>query len=88
MIMNEIEKKVRDLISRTTGLPQDVPGDANLYLDLGVASVHALQILADLESEFDVSIPDEEFVEASSVAQLVALMQKLTDVPAREPSNV
>ena len=82
--MNDVEKNVRELISRITGLSVDIADDANLYLDLGVASVHALQILAELESEFGVSIPDEEFVEATSVAQLVSLMQKLTEVPASE----
>lgn len=35
---------------------------------LGVASVYALQLLAELEQAFGVSIPDEDFVEATSIA--------------------
>jgi acyl carrier protein len=85
--MDNIENKVRETISRISGLPFDMPGDANLYLDLGVASVHALQLLADLESEFDVSIPDEDFVEATSVLQLASLMRSLTGSAVGEELN-
>jgi acyl carrier protein len=75
--MDNIEVRIRETVSRIASLPFDIPGDANLYFDLGVASVHALQLLADLEGEFDVSIPDEDFVEATSISQLSALMRSL-----------
>lgn len=76
--MDAIETKVREIVSSITGLPESMPGDANLYLDLGVASVHALQLLAELEGQFDLSIPDEDFVEATSVSQLASLMRSLS----------
>ncbi len=76
--MDNIEAKVRETVSRIASLPPDISGDANLYFDLGVASVHALQLLSDLEGEFGVSIPDEEFVEATSISQLSALMRSLS----------
>jgi len=60
-----------------TGLQSDIPADADLYLDLGVASVYALQLLSELERQFDVSIPDEEFVEATSIGALTAMMERL-----------
>jgi acyl carrier protein len=83
--MDEHEQKIRELISRVCDVPVDIPADANLYLDLGVASVHALQLLAELEDGFNVSIPDEEFVEATSVSKLVPLMHELTVASAAEP---
>lgn len=82
--MDAIESKVREIICNITGLPLDMPGNANLYLDLGVASVHALQLLAELEGQFEVSIPDEDFVEAASVSQLASLMRSLTGAPVPE----
>ena len=83
--MDSIENKVRQIISQVTGLDPGVSGDANLYLDLGVASVHALQILAELEDQFGISVPDEEFVEATSIAQLASVIRSL--VPAEESAR-
>ncbi len=76
--MISAESKIREIVARITGLRADIPGDANLYLDLGVASVYALNLLTELEQEFDAAIPDEDFVEATSIAQLAALMDRLT----------
>lgn len=75
--MDSIDTRVRQIISQVTGLDPDVSGDANLYLDLGVASVHALQILAELEDQFSISIPDEDFVEATSIHQLASVIRSL-----------
>ncbi len=75
--MDNIETKVRQIISQVTGLDPSVSGDANLYLDLGVASVHALQILAELEDRFEISIPDEDFVDAGTIGQLASVVRSL-----------
>jgi len=83
--MDSIETRVREIISQVTGLDPDVSGDANLYLDLGVASVHALQILAELEDQFGISVPDEEFVEATSIQQLTSVIRGL--VPEQETAS-
>ena len=83
--MDSIDIKVRQIISQVTGLDEETSGTANLYLDLGVASVHALQILADLEDHFGVSIPDEEFVDATSIDQLTSVIRSL--VPAEESAR-
>jgi acyl carrier protein len=85
--MDNVESKVREIVARIAGLPFDTPADANLYLDLGVASVHALQLLAELETEFAVAVPDEEFVEANSIAQLTALMRSLAPSEEAEQAS-
>jgi acyl carrier protein len=80
----EVETKVREVLSNVAGLPKDVDGRANLYLDLGVASVHALTLLSELESQFGVAVPDDEFVSATTVESLTALM---TDLVAQEKGS-
>ena len=74
----DTQTKIREIIASVTGLTQDVSADANLYLDLGVASVHALHLLNELEQSFGVGIPDEEYVKATSVGKLTALVDSLT----------
>ena len=76
--MKTIESEVRQIVSEITGLSPEIPADANLYLDLGVASVHALRLLTELEDHFDLRIPDQEFVEAISIDRLVELLKKMT----------
>lgn len=61
------------------GLPSDANADADLYLDLGVASFHALQLL---QESFSVSIPDDQFVEATSLNKLTSMMSNLITVQA------
>ena len=75
--MDTIETKVRTIVAEISNLPPDMPATANLYLDLGVASVHALQLLTELEERFGVAIPDDRFVEATSIDDLTVLMSSL-----------
>lgn len=80
--MNNTESSIRQIFAEIAELPPDIPADANLYLDLGVASVQAMQLLVGLEERFDVQVPDEEFVEATSITQLVRMIDMLLDEKA------
>ena len=81
--MDNLESKIRQTISNITGLASDVRGDADLYLDLGVASVHAIELLTSLEEQFGITVPDDEFVEATSIDKLTALISGLVNASAR-----
>lgn len=80
--MNNTESSIRQIVADIAGLPPETPADANLYLDLGVASVQAMQLLIELEERFDVQVPDEEFVEATSITQLVRMVDMLLNEKA------
>ena len=85
--MEVIEIKIRKIVTAVTGLPTDVSADANLYLDLGVASVCALQLLSELELQFQTSIPDDDFVEATTISSLISMMRHLTQEIADESAH-
>lgn len=51
--------------------------DADLY-DSGFTSMGALQLLVELESAFDVTIPDDQFITARSVRDLTGLIERLS----------
>jgi acyl carrier protein len=80
--MNDIGLKIRTILTGIAGLPSDADADADLYLDLGVASFHALQLLQELEESFSVGIPDDQFVEATSLNKLTSMMSNLITVQA------
>jgi acyl carrier protein len=73
----DIETDIKQIVSDISGLPVDSDIHANLYADLGVASIHALQLLTQLEDHFGVPIPDDEFIQATSIAQLASMVKGL-----------
>ncbi len=75
--MSPSENRIREIIASIAGISPDVSAEADLYLDLGVASAHGLQLLTQLEEQFDLQVPDDDFVEATSIAKLTALMDAL-----------
>lgn len=72
-----MKEQLRNLIVEIGGLASDFDSAANLYLDLGMPSMKAMQLLMDLEERFGVAVPDEEFVDAVSLDALTGLMEKL-----------
>jgi acyl carrier protein len=73
----EVMEQVRQLICGITGLAADFGPAANLYQDLGVPSVHAMQLLTELEEKFEIALPDDEFIEAVTLESLTALVAKV-----------
>ena len=71
------EENVRRILAEVARISADANSDADLYLELGVASITALQLLMEFEEQFQIKIPDDEFVQASTIAQLTALLDRL-----------
>jgi acyl carrier protein len=80
---------IRDMIAAISGIPaEQIPLDSNLYLNVGVASVHALQLLGELEQRFKIIVPDDEFVEATSVESLGQLVTRLIGEQHSGPEGI
>ena len=75
--MRVSEENVRRILAEVARISSDASSDADLYLELGVASITALQLLMEFEEQFQVKIPDDEFVQASTIAKLTALLDRL-----------
>ncbi|MGE0442815.1 MAG: acyl carrier protein [Gemmatimonadales bacterium] len=72
--MSAIET-VSAVVCRIGELPALAPAQ-DIY-EAGLESVRALEVLLDLESEFSVSIPDEEFMNCRTAESLAALVTRL-----------
>jgi acyl carrier protein len=77
-----IEDRVLRVISNSKRIQLTSVKPENTLDELGIDSLDRLNILFDLESEFDISIDDEEARKARTISDIVGGVQQL--VAARE----
>lgn len=78
--MNQVEsltKEVRSIIAEIAEMEEEeIKGDSNFVEDLGFDSMMALEILARLEKQYKIKIPEEELVKLADLNQTVALVNR------------
>jgi acyl carrier protein len=67
--------RIASIVCRIGNLPKLRP-DEDIY-DAGFSSIASLELLMELESAYDVSIPDEEFVEARTIRVFGEIISRL-----------
>ena len=69
-------EKVRDIIARQLDLdPASVTMESRLIDDLKADSLDIVELIMDLEQEFDVEIPDEELPNVRTVGDIVNYLE-------------
>ncbi len=76
--MDDLKDGLRQVLTSYFSLPQGFDEKADLYRDLGLSSMQAMELLMALEEDYAVKVPDEQFVEATSLESLTAMMSRLT----------
>jgi acyl carrier protein len=77
MAREETERRIRAILQRVARVEGEYAAGADLFRELGVKSVAALELLLSMEEEFGLAIADAKFGEARSVSALVALVEGL-----------
>ena len=68
-------EKVKKLIANQLGISGDkITEDSKLIEDLGADSLDTVEMLMTLEEEFNISIPDEEAMQLTTVKSIVDLI--------------
>ena len=74
--MSEIESKVKAIIVDKLGVDEkDVTMEASFTTDLGADSLDTVELIMELEKEFDVQIPDEEAEKIATVSDAVKFIE-------------
>jgi len=68
---DELSQRVIDCIAEAQHLPTDQVSIDSSFEELGIDSLDGINILFALESEFDISIPDEHAREVRTVREMV-----------------
>ena len=75
----EIEQGVIDAIKTASRRPVEPALDQELVADLGFDSLQVLDVIAELEGRFDISIPLDSVPATRTVAQVVAQVTRLVE---------
>ena len=71
-----MKEQLRTMLSVTTGLPNSsITDDASLTRDLGLDSLDTVDLILQMEDQFKVSIPDEDYPKLQSVGQINDYLQ-------------
>ncbi len=75
---SQVEQRVKEIISMVTKVPvAALTLDTDLKRDHAIDSLLGLQIVARLENEYGVTVPEEEIDCYTSVRSIVTMIQKL-----------
>lgn len=70
--MSSIEEQVKSIVAEQLGVKEDeVTNDASFVDDLGADSLDTVELVMELEDEFETSIPDEDAVKIQTVGQAI-----------------
>ncbi len=81
-----IEARVLRVISTSKRIPLDSVHLDSTFESLGIDSLDRLNILFDLESEFDIEINDEDAKQVTNIREMVSGIQQLLDAKAAPPA--
>jgi len=81
----QIEEGVIEVLKTVSRRPILPSLDSDLVADLGFDSLQVLEVIAELEDRFDISIPLNDVPTTRSVAQVVAQVARLVAERADTP---
>lgn len=77
--MSDIEAKVKEAVAEQLSLSADeVKNDASFMDDLGADSLDLVELVMSFESEFDITIPDEDSANLTTVQSAIDYVKEKT----------
>ena len=73
----DIEAGVIEALKRVSRRPVEPALDSDLIADLGFDSLEVLELVAELEDRFDITVPVEDVPSVRTVAQVIAHVARL-----------
>lgn len=82
MTKEEVLEKLKEIVEPYVEMKDKISelnGDTDLINDLGVNSANVVDIVLDIESEFDILIEDEEINQMNTVSSAIDLIAEKTN---------
>jgi acyl carrier protein len=76
----DLDARIKQILTYRLGIPpEEIRLDATLVEDLGMDSLDAVELAIATERQFNVTLSDEQMAKLRTVADIVALVQRLAD---------
>lgn len=87
--ISPIQARVLELLAQKAGPGRQITLESSVIEDTGLDSVSVMDLVMELEDEFDISIPLDRIAEVRTVADLAGAVEALArgDVPAVAPKG-
>ncbi len=82
-----VQDRVLKVIATTKRIPLETVHPDASFESLGIDSLDRLNILFDLESEFDIEINDDDAKKVKSIDEMVGGIQQLVDAKSAKPAT-
>jgi len=84
---SDLAEKVLSVIASVKRIPREKVTIGSTFEELGLDSLDAMNILFELESEFDISIPDNEARSIKTVQGIVDGVERLVAAKNQSPAT-
>jgi acyl carrier protein len=75
--VERIEQKIKLVAHQTFGIKEEqIHMESRLKEDLGLDSLDAMELVVELESNFNISIPDEDALDFKKIADVKKYIEK------------
>ena len=73
-----LEAEIKELVSGVTAIPvEKLKSEADIFNELGVDSLKAIEIVAAFERKYRVVVPEKEIPNIRSIKQIADMAEKL-----------
>ena len=78
--MADVSQRVIDIVAEQLGVDKEkVTPETSFVNDLGADSLDTVELVMELEEEFDINIPDDAAEKIQTVGQAIDFIQKAQD---------
>jgi acyl carrier protein len=78
-------RTIENFVKLRSGLTSHIAPDARFREDLDLDSLLVVDIVIDLEKEFDIVLPEEDLARMATLDDAVSLVERLLGAPAAGP---
>ena len=73
---NTIADRVISVIARVRKIPPEEISLDGTFVELGIDSLGTIDLLFELEEEFDIEIPDDDALQMETIAEVVSSLEE------------
>ena len=84
---DNITEKVLELIADTKRIPREQVSPTSTFAELGLDSLDAINLVFEVESTFNISVPDSVANSMTSVPQVVEELRKILATQSTSPQT-